>query len=197
MQSQPTRRRPRGTGSIIEKDGAYYGKWRVGERQVKRKLGAIRTSGTRDGLTGAQAEQALRRVMGEVQAPPPEQRTTFSDVGGAYLHRLEHVKGRQSSTVQDYRIMLARHLGPYFDRKPLHRIDAEDVTRYVEIKKVSGGRAKKGEKSKGLATKTILNHLTFAHGVFAFAVKRGQIASNPVARPTAPKRPSRTPISGS
>jgi hypothetical protein len=35
--------------------------------------------------------------------------------------------------------------------------------------------------SEGLATKTISNHLNFAHGLLAFAVKRGWAESNPVA----------------
>ncbi len=50
MRSQPNSRRSYGTGSIHEHRGAWYGKWRVGDRQVKRKLGAKRLPGTRQGL---------------------------------------------------------------------------------------------------------------------------------------------------
>jgi integrase len=35
--------------------------------------------------------------------------------------------------------------------------------------------------AEGLQTKTISNHLNFAHGLFAFAVKRGWASTNPVA----------------
>jgi hypothetical protein len=38
-------RRSHGTGSIIERSGAYYGQWRVGGRLVKRKLGPVRRPG--------------------------------------------------------------------------------------------------------------------------------------------------------
>jgi hypothetical protein len=34
MQNQRNARRSRGTGSLFERDGAYYGKWRAGNRQV-------------------------------------------------------------------------------------------------------------------------------------------------------------------
>ena len=44
-------KRQYGTGSIFEKRNAWYGKWRVRDRQVMRKLGPIRKSGTREGLT--------------------------------------------------------------------------------------------------------------------------------------------------
>ncbi len=35
--------------------------------------------------------------------------------------------------------------------------------------------------SEGLSTKTVSNHLNFAHGLFSFALKRGWVAANPVA----------------
>ena len=31
-------RRPRGTGSLFTRNGAYYGQWWAGGRQVKRRL---------------------------------------------------------------------------------------------------------------------------------------------------------------
>lgn len=47
MPPQRSNRRSYGTGSIILRGGAYYGKWRVGERQVMRKLGTARRPGSR------------------------------------------------------------------------------------------------------------------------------------------------------
>ena len=43
MQTHGTGRRPHGSGALIEQNGIYYGKWRVGGRQVKRKLGPVRS----------------------------------------------------------------------------------------------------------------------------------------------------------
>lgn len=173
MPNKPSNpRRSYGTGSIIEKNGAYYGRWRVGGRQVKRKLGSIRNPGTREGLTRSQAEAKLRKLIGEVTYTPQEGRLTFEDVAQRYLHHVEHVKQRKSSTVQDYRIMVRRHVVPYFEMvgKPVDKIIADDVAGYMVLK----GR-------QGYATKTISNHLTFIHGVFGFALKRGLVPGNPVA----------------
>ena len=53
MQTNRTARRPHGAGALIERDGSYYGKWRVGGRQVKRRLGPARTPRARRTDQGA------------------------------------------------------------------------------------------------------------------------------------------------
>jgi len=60
----------RGRGSLFEKTGAaggvsYYGKWRDGDRQVTRKIGPKRIAGSTEGFTQAEAEKALRELMGD------------------------------------------------------------------------------------------------------------------------------------
>ena len=177
-----TNKRSYGSGSVIVHRGAWYGRWRVGNRYVNRKLGDIREPGTREGLTRKQAEMALRRLMSEVRVVVPEERMTYQEAGERYLHHLEHVKRRKPSTLQDYRIIHAKHLVPHFGSKPIDRIAARDVARYIP--------AKSGEKDQGgagLSRKTIINHLNFAHAVFAFAVKHGWCTSNPVAATDRPE----------
>src|SRR5690349_3719104 len=69
--SNANARRPHGTGSLrVRRDRAgqetWYASWRVpGGRRIKRKVGPKRLSGTGQGLTKAQAEAELRRMMGE------------------------------------------------------------------------------------------------------------------------------------
>lgn len=173
-------KRTYGSGSVIVHRGAWYGRWWIGTRYVKRKLGAIREPGSREGLTRKQAEMALRRLMTEVRVVVPEERMTFQEAGDRYLHHLEHVKRRKPSTIQDYRIMHGKHLVPHFASKPLDRIAARDVAGYITAK--STGKDKgRGRAGGGLSHKTIVNHLNFAHGVFAYAVKHGWCTSNPVA----------------
>jgi hypothetical protein len=75
MQTKRTDRRAYGSGSIITRSGVYYGKWRVGQRQVLRKLGPVRAPGTREGLTRTMAEAKLREAMAEVAAPIAERVT--------------------------------------------------------------------------------------------------------------------------
>ncbi|MBA3409056.1 MAG: site-specific integrase [Solirubrobacterales bacterium] len=118
--------------------------------------------------------------MAEITYAPPEARVSFSELGERYLHHVEHVMGRKPATVQDYAIMLRKHLAPHFAAKAVERITADDVASYMAFKR-----------RDGLAVKTIANHLTFAHGVFAFALKRGMIQANPVA---AVERPTSAPV---
>jgi len=61
MSANGNRRRTYGTGSIIEKNGCYYGQWRANGRLVKRKLGPVRVAGTRDGMTKTMADAKLER----------------------------------------------------------------------------------------------------------------------------------------
>jgi integrase len=169
-------KRAYGAGSIIEERGSWYGKWRIGDRQVKRKLGRVRTLGSTDGLTRKQAEAALRRMMSEVKVLAPEERITFREAAERYVHHVEHVMRRKASTVQDYRIMVDRHLAPHFHTTAIDRIKPEHVVSYITTKS-----------RDGLAVKTITNHLNFAHGVFQFAIKRGWATSNPVAATDRPR----------
>ena len=162
-------RRSYGSGSIHEHRNAWYGKWRVGGRQVKRRIGPKRKPGTREGLTRTQAEAGLRQLIAEVRVAPPEGTLTLAEAGERYLRHVEHVMERRPSTVQDYACML-RQLGRYFDRRGIDGITAEDVAGYMHVKA-----------GEGLSSKTVGNHLNFLNGVFRHAVKRGWARANPVA----------------
>ena len=173
-----SKKRTYGSGSVIVHRGAWYGRWWIGTRYVKRKLGEIREPGSREGLTRKQAEMALRRLMTEVRVVVPEERMTYQEAGDRYLHHLEHIKQRKPSTVQDYKIIHNKHLVAHFGSKPVDRIGPREVASYIPAKS-------KGEGA--LSRKTIINHLNFAHGVFAFAVKHGWCTSNPVAATDRPQ----------
>lgn len=169
MSRQRKEKRAYGSGSIVQEGRSWYGKWRVGERQVKRRLGPVRPVGTNEGLTRKQAEAELRRLMSEVKLLVPEQRVTFEQAAERYVQHVEHVLRRKPSTVQDYRIMVHRHLAPHFAAKAIERIRPADVESYITVKF-----------GEGLAVKTITNQLNFAHGVFQFALRRGWATTNPV-----------------
>ncbi len=175
-------RRAYGSGSVFLKSGDYYGKWRVHGRQVMRKLGPCRRPGTRDGLTRAKAEARLRELMTETLVPASTERLTFEEAGRRYVRHLEEVMQRKPSTIQDYRIIVGRHLGPYFGSTEIARITPGDVATYIGAKRRAG-----------LAIKTITNHLNFAHGVFAFAIRRGWVVRNPVAMTDRPPSPPADP----
>jgi integrase len=171
-------KRSYGSGSIFVRSGAFYGKWWANGRQVKRKLGPCRPPGTREGLTRSQAEARMRELMAVTQLPAPTERLTLEEVGRRYVRHLDEVMQRKPSTIKDYRIIVARHLGPFFGAAEIRKLTPEDFVAYIAAKRRGG-----------LAVKTITNHLNFAHGVFSFAVRRGWAVSNPVAmtdRPPAP-----------
>src|SRR5438445_4089260 len=101
MQSNRSTRRTYGTGSVIIRSGSYFGKWRFGDRQVMRKIGPVRKVGTSTGLTKAQAEAQLRKLMAEVKYVAPDERLNFGEVAERYIDHVEHVMRRKASTIQD------------------------------------------------------------------------------------------------
>lgn len=130
------------------------------------------------GLTRKEAEKRVREQIATVRMPELDAGLSVADVGARYLLHLEHVMQRKQTTVQDYRIILERHLAPFFGSLPVARIGRIHLERYMT-----------GKRASGLAVKTVTNHLNFAHELFAFALKRGWVAGNPVAlvdRPLAP-----------
>lgn len=176
MRSKPNVRRAYGTGCIIIRNGSYHGKWWVGDRQVMRKLGRVRQPGTRDGLTRAEAEKRLRRLMSDTTYVGTDERLSFAEVAARYIDHVEHVMQRKPSTVRDYRGYVRKHLGPYFGGKDIARISPDEVAAYLRLKS-----------RHGLSAKTVTHHLVFAHGVFRFAVKRGFAVRNPVAAVDRPR----------
>jgi integrase len=178
-QNAPMARRSYGTGSLFVKSGMWYGRWWVGNQRVKRALGPVRSVGTREGLTQTQAERELRRrIECEAAVVRSHDRLTLIEAGERYVDHLEHVIERKRTTIEDYRGYLRRHLEPFFGDRGIERIEPQHVMGYIKRKR-----------AQGLSAKTVQNHLTFVHGVFVFAKKRGWVSANPV---TAVDRPRRT-----
>jgi len=169
------KRRAYGSGSLYVYRGAWYGKWWVGNRQVKRKLGAMRAAGTRLGLTKPQAEAELRRLMQQVHPVGPRQRLTIEEAGYAYIAHVRDFLERKPSTVQDYQSIL-RRLARFFGPKSIAQIGSDDVSAYAAA-----------QAAEGLASKTIANHLNFLHGLLGFAARRGWVSANAVSAADRPR----------
>ncbi len=159
---------------MVRRDAAgretWYGKWRVDGQQVKRRIGQKRTPGTSDGLTKAQAEAELRRLMGEVAALPARgQRVTLPDAGEALI-AARRATGRKRSTLESYETMLSQHIVPYFgSRKALDRITRHDVEGFAAALE-----------RKRLAASSRVNTLNLLSSIFDLAVRRGWAVANPV-----------------
>ena len=138
-------------------------------RQVKRKLGPCREPGTRTGLTRSQAEARLRELMAETQVPASTSGSRSRRWAGATCATSRRSCSASRTTIQDYRIILGAASRPVLRRRPRSRkLTPDDVAAYISAKRRAG-----------LAIKTITNHLNFAHGVFAFAIRRGWVVREP------------------
>jgi len=163
-----TAKRRYGTGAIIEKNGVYHGKWRTGGKQVMRRLGPVRTPGTRDGLTRTMAEAKLRAVMAAtIAAPIVVERVTVKDAGSQLIAHLDAL-GRKRATLEAYESIVRVHLAPFFAGRALSSIEPEDIEQFIAVCRASGH-----------APKSTLNYLGVLHSVFDFALRRKWVTSNP------------------
>lgn len=175
-------RRAYGVGTLetrLNKQGreVYYGRFRAGGRQIRRKLGLKRRAGESTGMTKAEAERALQKLIeAYTRLTPVSERIDLQVAGERYLVHLEQVMKRKPTTIQDYEIMLRKHLVPFFKGRSLEKIDTQLVADYLVAKQLDG-----------LASKTVGNQLTFLHGVFRHAMKKGWASANPVAAVDRPR----------
>jgi integrase len=168
-QDEATRGRKRqyGTGSIFEKRGAWYGQWRVRNRSVTRKLGPIRTPGSRDGLTRKMAEARLRKLMSEVSVAPVYERMTVEEAGARLIQHLV-TRGRKASTTVGYQSYLRVHMAPFFGEKQIGSITKEDIEEFIATCL-----------DNDQSIKSTRNYLGFLHSVFDFALRTGWVVANP------------------
>jgi integrase len=156
-----------GTGSIFEKRNAWYGQWRVRNRTITRKLGPIRTPGSRDGLTRKMAEARLRKLMAEVTVTPVYERMTIAEAGERLIKHLV-TRGRKASTTIGYESYLRVHVGPFFGEKPIAEISKDDIEEFVAA-------CLENDQS----VKSTRNYLGFLDSIFDFALRKGWVAGNP------------------
>lgn len=171
--SKSLSRRPRGTGALLVKRDSsgretWYGKWRVGTVQVKRRVGPKRIPSTRNGLTRTQAEAELRRLIGSADtATLQRERVTVEEVG-ALLIEHRRSQGRKKTTIEAYDSMIRIHLVPFFAGRTLDRIGRR------EIQALTAHMAKNGSSAK-----TTRNALGILHSIFEYARREGWVAANP------------------
>jgi integrase len=183
-------RRSYGTGSLyVRTDAAgreaWYDHWRSNGRQVKRKVGAKRAEGDRDGLTRRQAEAELRRLIAEVTATRPAgERLGLSDVAARYQVDLKR-RGRKPSTLLAVDLAVRVHLAPFFGDRALDAIRPEDVESLM-------GKME----SDGLSPKTIRNYIGTLSAIFNYArgPHRRWASSNPCEGLELPERAQETEI---
>lgn len=183
MQTKGTSRRANGSGGLIERNGVYYGKWRVGDKQIKRRLGPIRKPGTSEGLTKTQAGAKLQKLMAEsASTPPVAERITVEEAGRRYI-AYKAARGLKRATAEAYESYLRVHLAPFFGTKALAKITAADVEAFITTK---------AEDAK--SAKSIHNWLGLLHGIFERGRSQGWCSDNPCKRVEKPRKPVNTTL---
>lgn len=169
------------TGSLYEKHGAYYGRWRTGDgRQVNRRVGLVRQAGGREGLTRAQAERAISRLQQEEERRPrpvaEHARTTVLDAADS-LRRQRELEGARKSYLQGLESMQRVHIANSLGDLPLTKVTA------AQVEALASAMLR-----RGLKPKTIRNVIAFLHSIFEHALSKGWCTDNPVRRAARPKR---------
>jgi integrase len=186
-------RRSYGTGSLyVRTDSAgrdtWYGHWRAGGRQIKKRIGPKRSDGARDGLTQRQAEVELRRLISETPAPGPVgERLSVAEAGDRYLRHLA-AAGRKPSTLAAVRGHIEHWHRPFFAGKALEAVRVEDVESLIRLMQ-AGQRPGGLPRTKPLSAKTIRNAIGTLNALYNHAMRRRWATSNPVLEVELPADP--------
>jgi integrase len=178
---QPSAGRVTGHLKLIDgKRGAvWYAKTRVPGRtpeETMRRLASAHLTGGKPPaghLTRRQAQDTLADTLADERRKVGERAyehgsATFAAAAAGYLHHIEHVRGREQATVRDYRGSIDGYLNPRWGQLPVDAITPDDVERLRD------DLAK-----RELSPRTIVRHLTVAHGVFKYAIRKHGLKSNP------------------
>lgn len=135
-------RRSYGTGSLyIRADAngreAWYGKARCeGGQRLHRRLGYKRASGQADGLTRAQAEAELRRLVSEQQKGTTRD-LTVEDLAGRYLRHVEAL-GRKRTTLAGIESVQRVWTVPVLGDRAAAAVTTEDVEDMMRTMRAGG-----------------------------------------------------------
>jgi integrase len=175
---KPNRRRRRGTGSVVVRSGAYYGKWRGPDgRQVMRRLGPVRPRGTREGLTQVQAEAGLRRLMSDAHPSVARgDRRTIAELAETHL-AIKRNAGLKRSTARGYESVVSAHLLPFFGERTIDKINDASVAGFD-----------KKLREEGLRAQTRRNILGLLGAMLSTAKKKGWVSVNVVADYEKPRK---------
>lgn len=163
MSTAQANRRSYGTGSLDVRTDAngretWYGRWHAENRRVKRRIGLKRTPGSRDGLTRAQAEAELRRLVAETRVAPRVGVTlTIGELTDRYKADLQR-RGRKPTAIGAVDVAARVHLTPFFGDRALDSIRPEDVEDLVAMLE-----------ARGLAPKSIRNYAGTLSALFNYA----------------------------
>ena len=120
-----------GTGSLYEKSGSYYGRWRTATvGYLNRKVGAVRTPASSEGLTRSQAERQFRKLQeAEELTPRPSasaRSLTVDELASSLRERLE-LRGVRKSYSENCEYMQRVHVTPLLGDRKAAELDRGDI----------------------------------------------------------------------
>lgn len=160
---------PRVTGSLTvveRKSGAVYFIMARGldGRQIKRKLGPVSE------WPRKRAEDALRDFLTDLgRVPAAGESVGVRYAVDAWLEYVEHDKGREPSTVRDYRNTMLKQVVARWGEREMSEISVDDVEQL------------RSDLLDTLSRRTAQKTLVLLHGLFRYAVRRKWIVGNVVA----------------
>ena len=169
MATRESTRRSYGTGSLYTRTSragveTWYGRWRAAGEQHGQRIGVKRLPATKTGMTRAQAEKELRRMMKETEdAPrrsPVGERLCIEELGERYVSDMERL-GRKRSTIIAVRSALRVRVVPHFGEKALDAYTPADVQAFISWLETDG-----------LSGKTIRNYAGLMSTLFRYARKK-------------------------
>ncbi len=183
-------RRSYGSGRVyVRTDSAgretYYGSWWANSRRVNRRLGARRARGSREGLTAAQAEAELRRLIREVApSTASPDRLDVGEVGRRYRAHLTAI-GRKRSTLTAIEMALRVWIEPHLGGRAFASVRPEDVEDMMRA--MTAG---------GVGAKSIRNYIGTLSAMYRYAMhpRRRWASTNPCEVIDLPALPASTEV---
>jgi integrase len=180
-------RRAYGSGSLqvkrLKSGGeVWLGRWYdASGARIKRHIGPKRTRGRSVGLTRAQAERELRKLIDSEVPTRRAERMSVGEAGRRYVESREAL-GRAPTTIQDYAATVRNHFDPFFGATSIDRISSVDIEGYMAHKR-----------RQGRALKSVSIDLALLSSIFTHAIRRGWRTrpDNPVSGVERPKLPRR------
>jgi len=154
------RRRTWGTGSIFERSGRWWIRWREHGRRCCKSFSSKET-----------AEEVLAKIVRDVEAGGAglprdyDESPNLETLAKAWLER----RKATHRSCRDDRSRWNTHLCPAFGKMKAHEIDAAHLRRFIEDKL-----------AKGLAANTVGNMIRQMSTFFADIVEQGHAPANPV-----------------
>jgi integrase len=154
------RRRTWGTGSLAERDGRWWIRWRENGRRMAKSFASKDL-----------AEEVLAKITRDVAAGDAGLRPDYRETPNLETLAKTWLERRQAThrSCRDDRSRWKTHLGPSFGRMKPHEVNAASLRRFVEDKL-----------AKGLAANTVGNLVRQMSTFFADIVEQGHAPANPV-----------------